>query len=419
MVRRSTPSPRPVLLHREILPGMEPYLRRLRTPLACLGLAMAAATLCGLFLHAQGFVVAAVLAALLATGLAWPWASTRGIAGSIAFDRPRCREGEAVPLRILLRNRLPWAAWGLALREGDAAAMHPPLAALAVVPGWRSTEFRAEFRPASRGEYPRGTPSISCGFPFGLGGAARPLAARGSLVVWPRTFPVGPVPEDLVGRSAHGLAARDRAGDWGDPLGVRPYRRGDPMRRIHWGQTARHRELIVCEAQSNAVPRVRILVDTDDAVHAGDGPDGSREWAIRVAASFAEGWIARGAEVELILPGPGVAPPTGHPARRSAALLDALARLGGGPDGDDLATRLAQAGTAGLRLVVTTDLGLARLGRRDPRDRFVVLLASGFAGEAAAGPRPTPPLGCWIVIEGPARVAARLAQSGKEAVPGH
>ena len=177
---------------------------------------------------------------------------------------------------------------------------------------------------------------MACGFPFGLWEASRPLEVAAPLLVWPRTFPVGPVPDAEGSQASDGLATRDRAGHWGDPLGVRPYRRGDPLRRVHWGLTARHGELIVREVQSNAVPRVQIVLDSHAAAHAGSGPDGSREWAIRVAASLAEGWIAQGAEVELVLDGRSILPRGGSARARSRAVLDAMARFR--PRGDrDLA----------------------------------------------------------------------------------
>ena len=203
---------------------------------------------------------------------------------------------------------------------------------------------------------------MACGFPFGLWEASRPLDVAEPLLVWPRTFPVGPMPEADGRQASDGLATRDRAGHWGDPLGVRPYRRGDPLRRVHWGLTARHGELIVREVQSNAVPRVQIVLDAHPAAHAGSGPDGSREWAIRVAASLAEGWIRQGAEVELVLDG-ALVPARGGSARaRSAAVLDALARLGPGvrPDPRRIAAPIAECRRrdGGLRVVVTTDVGL-------------------------------------------------------------
>ena len=134
---------------------------------------------------------------------------------------------------------------------------------------------------------------------------------------------------------------------------------------MHWGLSARHGELIVREVQSSAVQRVRIVLDSRADAHIGSGPDGSLEWAMRVAASLAEGWIGQGAEVELILEGTSILPRGGSVATRSRAVLDAMARFrpGGGRDLADLAgDRESRMRGSGLRVVVTTDVGLRGLG---------------------------------------------------------
>jgi uncharacterized protein (DUF58 family) len=250
--------------------------------------------------------------------------------------------------------------------------------------------------------------------------ASRPLAVPESLLVWPRTFPVAPVPEPDKGHAAAGLAVRDRAGNWGDPLGVRPYRRGDPLRRVHWGQTARHGELIVCEVQSNSVPRVQIVLDTHPASHAGSGPDGSREWSVRVAASLAEGWTGQGAQVELVVDGGSVLARGGSAKARAALVLDSLARLKPGA-GIDLARLLSRPDCRsfgrGLRVVVTTDMGLKGLTGTGPPtsgDRFVVLKTGAFGGDPAGGDSPPLPVVPWVWIDGPGRVVTCLRRAGKE-----
>ena len=58
-------------------------------PLGVLTLAALASLLCGLFLHAQGFVLCGGVIAVVAFGVIWPWLSLRGLAGSVAFDRAR------------------------------------------------------------------------------------------------------------------------------------------------------------------------------------------------------------------------------------------------------------------------------------------------------------------------------------------
>ncbi len=320
---------------------------------------------------------------------------------------------------------MPWGAWGVTVRGGfnDPAGEGRddlPIAGLAFVPGWRTIAVAVEVVPGCRGVYPVRPPRVSCGFPFGLWEASRPLDVAAPLLVWPRTVPVGPVPDAEGDQQSDGLATRDRAGHWGDPLGVRPYRRGDPLRRVHWGLSARHGELIVREVQSNSVPRVQIVLDAHPAAHAGSGPGGSREWSIRVAASLAEGWIGQGAEVELVCDGASVPSRGGSARERAAAVLDALARLAPG-GARDLATLLddreCRRRDRGLRVVIATDIGLRGLaaegGRRDG-DRFLVLEAAAFGD--AEGRCPTAPLPVvpWIRIDGPGRVATCLRRAGKE-----
>ncbi|MGP0067629.1 MAG: DUF58 domain-containing protein [Isosphaeraceae bacterium] len=415
---------RRAVLTQDFFPAITPYIRWARTPLGSLGLAALASGLCGMFLHPQGFVVGFGVLVVTTLGLIWPWLIVRGLNGSLSFDRSRCREGEPVAARLILGNRMPWGAWGVSVRGGFPDPVgngcdDMALAGLAFVPGWRSIAERIEFIPACRGEYPSRQPRVVCGFPFGLWEASRPLNVTASLLVWPRTFPVAAVPEIEGSHAFDGLATRDCAGHSGDPRGVRPYRRGDPIRRVHWGLTARHGELIVRELQSNAVPRVRIVLDTRPAAHAGSGPGSSREWAIRVAASLAEGWIGQGAAVELVLDGKPV-PSRGSARARTVTLLDALARLA--PGGDrDLAELLSlaecQRSDGGLRVIITTDVGLHGWrgeGRRRAGDRFVVLKAGAFVRDAGIGPTTPLSLAPWIVIDGPGRVATCLLRAGKE-----
>ena len=51
MRQRSELTTRAELLTRDVLPGLAPYVRWLKTPLGSLGPAAAASGLCGLFLH--------------------------------------------------------------------------------------------------------------------------------------------------------------------------------------------------------------------------------------------------------------------------------------------------------------------------------------------------------------------------------
>ena len=241
-------------LTKDIFPGLTPYIRWAGTPLGSLVLAGAASALCGFFLHQQCFVVLIAIVAVTILGLVWPWLSVCGLSGSLIFGQSRCREGDQVSAFLSLRNRAPLGAWGVSVdynRVADDTSLDDDLRiGLAYVPGSCSTERTLDLIPRCRGSYPRRPPRIVCGFPFGLWSATRPLGVGTPLLVWPRTFAVGPIPDVRAGHLDGGLSSRDRAGDWGDPLGVRPYRRGDRFRYIHRAETAQRGELMVREVQA-------------------------------------------------------------------------------------------------------------------------------------------------------------------------
>jgi uncharacterized protein (DUF58 family) len=402
----------------DVFPEFSARVRRLLyNPLGVLILAALAALLCGFFLHAQGFVLFGSMVAVIVLGVLWPWLSLRGLRGSVSFEKARAVEGERVEVCLTLDNRLPWAAYGLAVRAG----LEGESVGIASAPGRCTARCRWAFTPGRRGVYPLSTPFLTTGFPFGLWENRRVLSVGAPLLVWPRTFPVGPVP--LVGgdRQVGGNVSRNKVGSSGDVLGVRPYRRGDSPRRIHWGQSARHDRLIVCELQANGRPVVQLVLDADPGAHAGDGPGGSREWAIRVTASLAKGWLGAGVEVGAVWGGQVI--PAAAGPKQVNTLLDALAGL---PDaawpslGETMSSPACRGFTDGLQVIVTTDVGL---GRADPGSpvaahrRWVVLLAQGFL---AAGPRPSAgpvglPVRPWLLFDTPEHIPLRLRGGWKEA----
>jgi uncharacterized protein (DUF58 family) len=426
----------------DLFPEFSARVRRLLyNPLGVLVLAALTALLCGLFLHPQGFVLSGGVLAVVLLGVAWPWLSLRGIHGLISFERSRACEGDRVEVCLTLRNRLPWSAWGLAVRDGftrQAAAndAEEPVASIASAPGRRTACCRWSFVPACRGVYPLRAPRLATGFPFGLWENTRPTTVEAPLVVWPRTFPVGPVPQAHGDQQVDGNVTRNKVGSDGDVLGVRSYRRGDSPRRIHWAQSARHDRLIVCELQSSARPVVQLVLDADLRVHAGDGADGSREWAVRIVASLAKGWLEAGAQVGAVWNEQVIPPASGQ--QQVHRVLDGLARLPDEP-GPSLAGVLANPAYRGFRdgpqVIVTTDSALLSGGwisSADEQQRWVVLRAAAFGD-----PRPpergrparqlcgrdarTPdglPRRPWLWIDSVERIPALLRGGWKEAQHG-
>ena len=403
------------LLTNDFCPQWNLSVAWLRNPIAVLFLAALVATLVGVFLHRNGFVLMAGILVVLAVGIVWPWVSIFGLRGQLRFGQLRISEGESVPVELRVKNRLPMACWGVTV-NGVVSGDNVPSLALDTVSGWRTTWVGWEEENTQRGVYPRNGIRLQTGFPFGLRQVSRRMDAEAELVIWPKTFPVGPVP-DLGGEeTCEGATARNRVGSMGDVLGLRPYRRGDVPRRIHWAQSARHDRLIVCELQAQARPLMQIVLDVDEQFHVGEGKDSSREWAIRIAASYCRGWLGQGLPVSLAFAEEQY--PADGGGRQMRRLLDGLARIG------ETTTSLAELLQSpfvdsfqnGVQVVITTDQSLKELPAEflhNRQRRFVVLHCHGFTDDGINATEPLPIMP-WLEIYDPETVGERLLRLNRE-----
>ncbi len=290
------------LLTNDFVPGANRYVYWLKSPLACLALAATGALLCGLFVASQGLVIAASIGIVIAVGLLWPWLGLQGITCEVIANEQRGREGERYPLNVIVHNRWPWPVWGLSLERLSilGPGENPIAVSLAHVPGWSRTEFTYDFMPPCRGVYPRETPVIATEFPFGLWKAKRAVSWIKPLIVWPATVPLSELPIAPGATAAIGYLSEQQAGNDGERVGVRSYRHGDPLRSVHWVQTARQQQLMVMERQSPAQSQVTIVLDVGSDHRTGVGALRSDEAAIRVAASIAKHFLQSGIAVRVI-----------------------------------------------------------------------------------------------------------------------
>jgi len=120
--------------------------------------------------------------------------------------------------------------------------------------------------------------------PFGLFQRLRPVANEvGEVLVIPRRYQLPPL--DLSGPSelkVGGETASTVRGEGGEFMGLREYRPGDSLRKIHWKAWARTGQPIVKEFEEIRFPRYGLVLDTslDQS-----GPELFEE-AVSVAASF-------------------------------------------------------------------------------------------------------------------------------------
>lgn len=289
--------------HYDFCPWANRYVYWLKQPIGWLAAGALAALLVAVIVAPQAWFVFGALVAVMLLGVAWPWISMHGLEATLAFDRRRCQEREPVSMRLTVRNRWPWPAWGLVVERGFFESEDPTdptsaVTALARVPGWSQSEYAFVFRPERRGIYPQAPPVLATGFPFGIWNRTRPIPTHNRLIAWPQMVPLTSVP--VIGGNHLTVAGSpiDLAGDDGDILAARFYREGDSLRRIHWAQTARRDTLIVCERQNTA--RRRVIAVLDGAAFAGAALGDQRrlDWAVRVYASVCRELHAHHLDVE-------------------------------------------------------------------------------------------------------------------------
>ena len=369
------------VLNYDFCPTANKWVYWMKNPIWLMLATILASVLCGIFVNPYVFLFTAVLVAVVTLGIAWPWLGLRGVHCRIEFEKPRIREGEPVSVKLHVTNRWPWPLWGLSLAQGfDDGTAAASGAALAHVSGWSTSEFVWEFRPQRRGVYPHQPPTIETGFPFGLFEASRPVEIANQLIVWPRTVALHTMPDAADPHPSEERLSDHGVGEFGDMSGTRGFREGDSLRRVHWAQTARHRELIVCERQTPATTALCVVVDVYADSHEVSETDSSLEQAIRVAASICESMHRRHAHVECCFGNEVFRCQTNSMELRR--LLDGFAMLPRtGLDRNGAASLRRTKGNASgmLQIVVTTDRGHGRLAgmRHSATNRLITIATIG------------------------------------------
>ena len=279
----------------EYCPWADPLVAVVKTPLGILAVAFIAAMLLAVAVGLGGLWAAGTILIVIVIGTLWPTLAIRGVRGSLAFAQRRAREGERVQVGLTLTNRWPWPVWGIACQAGFAGSA---AAACGSLPATSTATYNWPFIPPRRGCYPQGTVWLSTGFPFGIRTASRPCRVTNRLTVWPRTVVLRNLLDVAETRPSDERFTDARCGEAGDVLGTRPFRNGDSLRRIHWPQTARTGTLVVCERQAPASSAVRIVFDSNPAVHEPIAGDSSLDWSLRIAASIATAYHREQASVE-------------------------------------------------------------------------------------------------------------------------
>lgn len=148
----------------------------------------------------------------------------------------------------------------------------------------QSAEAQLEFRPACRGVLRFSGIAVVRAERFNLVRRVWKVDLPAKVLVLPRRYPVGPVPlPGTVKYQPGGVAQASSVGESLEFVSLRDYRRGDPLRHIHWRSWARTGRLIVKEFEDEFFVRHALILDTFTDPAGGE----IFEEAVSVAASFA------------------------------------------------------------------------------------------------------------------------------------
>jgi uncharacterized protein (DUF58 family) len=155
--------------------------------------------------------------------------------------------------------------------------------------------------PVKRGVYALGPARLETTDPLGLFTFSASLPVTSEITVHPE--PITARDSAVGGEGMYGVRERDgktRRGEGMDFHGVREYRSGDALRRVHWPTTARTGKLAVVEFERAYQQDIVIGLDLTNGTEAGTGRDTTLEYAVKVAATLATRTLRAGGGVTLV-----------------------------------------------------------------------------------------------------------------------
>ena len=249
-----------------------------------------------------GIVFGICAAALL---LAW-WMSIRQVKhlvlepalGGVSFATVPCH------LEVGVRTSDGRAARDILITIDDGRRGEAPISGhVAYVPrgGSERTSVTPRFR--DRGRRSHVVFLVRSSFPFGLFEAKRRVQLDFDHVVLPRLGRLGPLERRLAHITGRIDDAQHGAHGDGEFYGLREWREGQSLRRVHWKLSARRGRLLLRELVSEDRPAIRLILSTWVAVGMENQRVPSFERAVSLAATLIEHFLRRGHRLELVLAG--------------------------------------------------------------------------------------------------------------------
>ena len=166
---------------------------------------------------------------------------------------------------------------------------------------WSSCRIKYEYLCYKRGEYRAGPFTVYFFDPLNLFFFKRSYEVYSTVVVYPQTFRIQRFP--ALTRSVlpwFGIETARTSGDDDEFYGVREYKEGESVKRIHWVSSARKNKLIVKQYQLQSFFGTTIIFNLEKSKNIGEGREAVAEYIIKIAASVAKHLTEKGVSIELL-----------------------------------------------------------------------------------------------------------------------
>lgn len=266
---------------------------------------------------ASGVDLLAYVAYLIGFVVVGMWAYARltmvGLSVKRAVGQTYAHLGDTIELRYELANSHRFGKLWVEVVERSNWPEALPGRVLAI--GGRSSRtWKSLVRARRRGRFRLGPIVLRSGDPFGLYRTQLEVAADALVLVYPRVVPL--LHWALPGSFLEGnvLTGQRSLQSTSMVMGIREYRPGDAVNRIHWPSSVRHRTLHVKEFELDKTADLWVYLDLDSRWHRGEGEDGTEERAVTIAASVVAkalrehrnvGMVTSGARPDIVQPDRG------------------------------------------------------------------------------------------------------------------
>lgn len=195
----------------------------------------------------------------------------------------------------------------------------PPLKA------FKQASVKMQLMPARRGHLHLEGLTFTVTDPFGFCRRFSSFSAPERILILPRRYQL---PRITFGGATQyqpgGVTLGASSGDSDEFMSVREYRRGDPLRHVHWKSTSKTGKLIVKEFQREFFVRHALILDT----FLDKSGDPAFEEAVSIAASFALTLNTQESLLDLLFVGPrAFSVSAGHGVAQVEHMLEILAAV--------------------------------------------------------------------------------------------